>query len=208
MLGLLPPTAGHVLVDGHDIIIEPRPWRHLIGYVPQSVALTDDKLKRNVAFGVPKTEIDDDRVWHALRLAQLEDFARQLPDGLETMLGEDGVRLSGGQRQRIGIARALYHDPAVLFMDEATSSLDGETEREINLAIESLRGEKTLVVIAHRLSTVRRCDRLILLKDGKLVDNGGFEELFARCEEFRHMVKLAEMVALAPEDLSALAQSN
>ncbi len=208
MLGLLPPSSGRVLVDGHDVVADPTPWRRLIGYVPQSVAITDDKLMRNVAFGVPKAEIDDAQVWKALSMARLDDFCRSLPEGPDTMLGEDGVRLSGGQRQRIGIARALYRNPDVLFMDEATSSLDGETERDITTAIESLRGEKTMIIIAHRLSTVRRCDRVVILENGKVADIGSFDELLARCAGFRHMVKLAEMVAEAPEDLSALAQSS
>jgi ATP-binding cassette, subfamily B, bacterial PglK len=172
LLGLLAPDAGQVRVDGADIQQNLRNWQDQIGYVPQSIFLTDDTLRRNVAFGLPDARIDEEAVWHALRAAQLEDFARALPAGLETMMGERGVRLSGGQRQRIGIARALYHDPAVLVLDEATSSLDTATERGVMQSVMALRGDKTLLIVAHRLSTVERCDRLYRMEAGGIVEEG------------------------------------
>jgi ABC-type multidrug transport system fused ATPase/permease subunit len=179
LLGLLAPTAGRVTVDGTDIRDTPRGWQDLVGYVPQSIFLTDDTLRRNIAFGVPAAQIDDAAVRRAVRAAQLEMLVDELPDGLETIAGERGVRLSGGQRQRIGIARALYHDPAVLVLDEATSSLDTETEREVMDTVRALRGEKTLVIVAHRLSTVAQCDRLFRLERGRVVDEGAAAALLA-----------------------------
>jgi ATP-binding cassette subfamily C protein len=193
ILGLLVPSAGRVTVDGAPIAGAERAWRRQIGYVPQSIYLTDDTIRRNVAFGLPDASIDDARVWHALELAQLGEFVRGLPAGLDSAVGERGVGLSGGERQRIGIARALYRDPAVLVLDEATASLDSETEHEINRAIEALSGEKTLIVIAHRLSTIRRCDRVIYLQDGRVVDTGTFGELNAANEGFRRMVELSAL---------------
>jgi ATP-binding cassette subfamily C protein len=188
LLGLLAPQRGAVLVDGVDVTRDPRPWRRLIGYVPQTIALIDDTLRRNIALGLAEADIDDTRIWRALDLAHLAEFVRSLPEGLETMLGERGVRLSGGQRQRIGIARALYHDPEVLILDEATSALDHESERQITAAIEALHGAKTLVIIAHRLSTVMRCDRLVVLADGAVADSGSVAELAARRAEFRGLL--------------------
>jgi ATP-binding cassette subfamily C protein len=193
VLGLLRPTSGVVTVDGVDISNAMRAWRRQIGYVPQSIYIIDDTLSRNIAFGLDDAEIDKNKLRKAIRLAQLEELVSDIPDGLETRLGERGVRLSGGQRQRVGIARALYRDPEVLILDEATSSLDGETEHEINSAIERLTGEKTLIIIAHRLSTVRKCQRLAFLRDGRLVDIGSFEELNARNADFSHMVELAQL---------------
>lgn len=167
LLGLLQPTSGAVLVDGQDVHAHLRSWQRRIGYIPQVIYLSDDTLRRNVAFGVPDPDIDDEKVWKALESAQLAGLVRAWPDGLTAVVGERGVRLSGGQRQRIGIARALYHDPEVLVLDEATSSLDGATERDIMSAIEALAGNKTLIVIAHRLSTVERCDRTYWIRDGR-----------------------------------------
>ena len=131
LLGLLRPTSGRVLLDGEDLTGYERAWQRLIGYVPQDPYLLDDTLRRNIAFGIPDAMIDEQRLARACTLAQLDDFVRQLPDGLETMVGEDGVRLSGGQRQRVAIASALYQDPAVLVFDEATAALDNQTEREV-----------------------------------------------------------------------------
>lgn len=168
LLGLLPPDLGSVEVDGVDIRQNLRGWQDQIGYVPQSIFLTDDSLRRNVAFGLPEEQIDEAAVWRALRAAQLEAFVQGLPEGLETQVGERGVRLSGGQRQRIGIARALYHDPPVLVLDEATSSLDTETESGVMEAVRLLRGDKTLVIVAHRLSTVKDCDYLYRLENGRI----------------------------------------
>jgi len=172
LLGLLTPENGKVTVDGIDIRCCLRAWQDLIGYVPQSVFLTDDSLRRNVAFGLPDEQIDEDAVWRALRAAQMESFVKALPDGLETTVGERGINISGGQRQRIGIARALYHDPAVLVLDEATSSLDVQTEAKIMEAVQSLHGEKTIIIVAHRLSTVEQCDQIYRLENGKVVEVG------------------------------------
>lgn len=199
LLGLLPPDRGTLWVDDRDIFADPRPWQDLIGYVPQKIFLADDTLRRNIALGVTDTEIDDARVWAALEMAQLAEVARGLPDGLLTRIGESGVRLSGGQRQRIGIARALYHDTEVLVLDEATSALDNETERDITEAIGSLRGKKTLVVVAHRLSTLRQCDRLVVMGHGRILDSGTFTELYQRCAEFHRMVDLADIGGLLHE---------
>ena len=179
LLGLLEPTAGHVVADGHDIARQPRPWQNIVGYVPQSIYLCDDSLRRNVAFGLDPAEIDDEAVRRAVRAAQLDDFVATLPDGLETVVGERGVRLSGGQRQRIGIARALYHDPDVLVLDEATSALDAETERGVMEAVDSLHGIKTLIIVAHRLSTVANCDVIHRMRGGRIVTSGSLEEVTA-----------------------------
>jgi len=187
LLGLLEPTAGRITVDGRDIASAMRSWRRHIGYVPQDPFILDDTLRRNVAFGLPDHEVDDARVKSALARAQLADVAAALPRGLDTVLGEHGTRLSGGQKQRVAIARALYHEPEVLIFDEATSALDTPTERELNAALEALRGVKTLIVIAHRLTTVRRCDRLALLRDGRLAAVGPYDELLVRDAGFREM---------------------
>ena len=183
LLGLLEPTSGRVLVDGNDIHDNLRGWQDQIGYVPQSIFLTDDTLRRNVAFGLPKGEIDEVAVEAAIRSAQLEDFVASLPDGLDTIVGERGVRLSGGQRQRIGIARALYNNPDVLVLDEATSSLDTETEHGVMQAVQALQGEKTVIIVAHRLSTVEYCDRLYRLENARIVDEGTFSEVTSRTKD-------------------------
>jgi ATP-binding cassette subfamily C protein len=180
LLGLLEPTSGCVLVDGRDIREASREWRRHIGYVPQEFYLLDESVRSNIAFGVADDQIDAERLRRAVRLAQLDEVIASLPDGLETPLGERGARLSGGQRQRIAIARALYHDPQVLVFDEATAALDLQTESEITRAVGALRGAKTVVVIAHRMSTVRTCDRLILLGEGRVADIGSFEDLLSR----------------------------
>ena len=169
LLGLLTPDAGNVREDGQDIQPNLRNWQDQIGYVPQLIFLTDDTLRRNVAFGLPVDQIDEAAVWRAIHAAQLEQLVNELPLGLDTLVGERGVRLSGGQRQRIGIARALYHDPAVLVLDEATSALDTATERSVMNAVRALQGDKTLIIIAHRLSTVAHCDHLYRLDRGRLV---------------------------------------
>ena len=191
LLGLLTPTGGRITVDGRDIRSALRSWQRHIGYVPQEPFLLDDTLRRNVAFGIADAEIDDRRVESALRLAQLADFVTTLPDRLDTLLGERGTRLSGGQRQRVAIARALYHEPEVLVFDEATSALDSPTERELIAALEALHGVKTLVVIAHRLTTVRRCDRLAVLRDGRVAAIGSYDELLARDAGFRELASTA-----------------
>ena len=183
LLGLLEPNSGKVLVDGSDIHDDLRGWQDQIGYVPQSIFLTDDTLRRNVAFGLPKDKIDDDAVRSAIRSAQLEEFVASLPDGMETVVGERGVRLSGGQRQRIGIARALYNNPDVLVLDEATSSLDTETEHGVMQAVQALQGDKTVIIVAHRLSTVEYCDRLYRLENAQIVDEGTFSEVTSRTKD-------------------------
>lgn len=179
LLGLLTPTAGQVLVDGRDIAVDPRAWQSGIGYVPQSIYLTDDTLRRNVAFGVADDQIDEAAVQRAIRAAQLEDLVAGLPEGLDTFVGERGARLSGGQRQRIGIARALYHSPPVLVLDEATSALDTDTEAGVMAAVRALKEDKTVIIVAHRLSTVRDCDRLYRLEGGEIAQCGSFDELVA-----------------------------
>lgn len=177
LLGLLSPSSGEILVDGANIQDNLRGWQNQIGYVSQSIFLTDDSLRRNVALGLGNHEIDDVAINRAIQAAQLTDFVDSLPDGLDTLVGERGARLSGGQRQRIGIARALYHDPAVLVLDEATSALDLETEREVMQAVNALHGKKTILIVAHRLSTVENCDRLYRIEHGKITKEGSPEDL-------------------------------
>ena len=189
ILGLLTPDHGRLLIDGRDVSNSLAAWRRRIGFVPQQVFLLDDTVRRNVAFGMEDADIDEDRVKEALRLARLDDFVLGLPDGLETVLGEHGTRLSGGQRQRIAIARALYRDPDVLIFDEATSSLDNETESEISTAIESLSGEKTVLIVAHRLSTVRRCDVIAFMKDGRIAGTDTFDRLISGNRDFEQLVR-------------------
>lgn len=195
MLGLLTPQSGQITIDGHDVTGVPHIWQKLVGYVPQTVSLIDDTLRNNVAFGVAFNEIDDARIWQSLEEAHLGDFVRGLPDRLDTSLGERGLRISGGQRQRIGIARALYRNPPILIFDEATAALDTESEREISRAVEELRASKTMITIAHRLSTVQRCDRLYIMDQGAVTDSGTFEQLVARNPMFRRMVQLAQLSA-------------
>jgi ATP-binding cassette, subfamily B, bacterial PglK len=168
MLGLLDPDSGCIRVDERDIRTDLRAWQNSIGYVPQSIYLTDDTIQANVAFGVPSQSIDVDAVHRSLRAARLLEFVTKLPNGVNTLVGERGVRLSGGQRQRLGIARALYWDPPVLVLDEATSALDSDTEAGVMDAVNHLHGEKTLIIVAHRLTTVSRCDKVFRLAQGTL----------------------------------------
>lgn len=167
ILGLLQPQHGKVYMDGVDIFAIPKAWSKIIGYVPQSVFLIDDTIRANVTFGLDAEEVTDEAVWDALEKAQIRQYVEQLPDGLDTMVGERGIRFSGGQRQRIAIARALYHDPDILVLDEATSALDGDTENALMEAVDHLHGKKTLIIIAHRLSTIKNCDKIYEIKDGK-----------------------------------------
>lgn len=169
MLGLLIPQAGSVLVDGVDIMNDYKGWLSHIGYIPQMIFMLDESIRANVAFGVNRDDVDDEQVWKCLEEAQLGEFVRELPDGLDTMIGERGVRISGGQRQRIGIARALYENPDMLLFDEATSALDNETEAAIMESINSLHGKKTMVIIAHRLQTIAECDIVYRVKDGQII---------------------------------------
>jgi ATP-binding cassette, subfamily B, bacterial PglK len=190
ILGLLEPTSGRVLVDGQTLAGKHlRAWQSNIGYVPQATYLADDTVAANIAFGVAVRKIDRAAVERAARAARIHEFiAHQLPQGYDTVIGERGIRLSGGQRQRLAIARALYHDPAVVVFDEATSALDMPTEAAVMEAIEELHGRKTVLLIAHRLSTVRNCDRIFLLADGRLCASGSFEELMEKSEIFRALV--------------------
>lgn len=191
LLGLYEPTGGQILIDGEPLTTRNlSAWRRQVGYVPQHIFLTDDTIAANIAFGVQAKELDMERVERAACIAHLHDFIMTLPDGYQTLVGERGVRLSGGQRQRIGIARALYHDPEVLIMDEATSALDGATEEAVMQAIRDLAGQKTIVLIAHRLSTVEECDCICLLDSGRVVDVGTYEELAEGSEVFQAMAKL------------------
>lgn len=193
VLGLLVPDSGEIAVDGVTITDENRSaWQSNIGYVPQDIYLTDDTVAANIAFGVPIGEVDQEAVERAARIASIHDFiVERLTDGYNTVVGERGVRLSGGQRQRIGMARALYHDPGVLVLDEATSALDNETERRIVEELDTMRGGRTLIVIAHRLSTVRHCSRLYVLRDGQVAASGSYEELMAGSAEFRRIANQA-----------------
>ena len=173
ILGLHKPTAGKVLADGTDISEQPEWWSSLLGYIPQFVYLCDDTIRANVAFGEEKENVSDEWVWECLERAQMKEFVENLPEGLDTVTGENGVRLSGGQRQRIGIARALYTKPQFLVMDEATSSLDGETEQAIVQAINRLSGDITILIIAHRLSTIENCDIVYRIENGKAARERG-----------------------------------
>ena len=191
LLGLLEPTSGELSVDGVAVTVENRRrWQASLGYVPQQIMLVDDTVRNNIAFGIPEAEIDMERVIRAAKLAHLHDFIQtELPDGYDTGIGERGVRLSGGQRQRIGIARALYHDPAVLVLDEATSALDNMTESVIMEALSTLSRQKTILMVAHRLTTVRDCDMIVVLERGRIADIGTYDELLDREGLFAAMVR-------------------
>lgn len=187
ILGLLEPTAGSILLDGVEITEYNRAnWQKLLGYVPQNIYISDDTVTRNIAFGVPDSEIDMDAVRRAAEIANLAEVVEtSLPEGYDTYIGERGVRLSGGQRQRIGIARAMYRDPAILVMDEATSALDGITEDSVMRAVQRLSKRKTIILIAHRLSTVRDCDVIYQLDQGTVVASGTYEEMLRKSSWFR-----------------------
>lgn len=173
LLGLLEVKSGTVYADGRDVRENYRKWLKNVGYIPQMIFMLDDTIRKNVAFGVPEDKIDEKRLWEVLREAQLDEFIRTLPEGLETGIGERGIRLSGGQRQRIGIARALYNNPEVLILDEATSALDNDTEAAIMESINRLHGKKTLIIIAHRLQTIEKCDIVYRVENGKAVIERG-----------------------------------
>ncbi len=169
MLGLLDAQSGKILCDGVDVLTNYGGWLRNIGYIPQSINLIDDTIRANVAFGIPREKVDDKRVWEVLEEAQLTSFVEEQPEGLDTEIGERGIRMSGGQRQRLGIARALYHDPELLILDEATSALDNDTEAAIMEAINHFHGRKTMLIIAHRLKTIENCDMIFAVADGKIV---------------------------------------
>jgi len=179
MLGLLQPTQGYVKIDAMDINGNDnlKKWQSAIGYVPQNIYLIDDTLRKNIAFGINENEIDEYAIQNSIIASQLSDFVNELPEGLETMVGERGVRLSGGQRQRIGIARALYNNPDILFFDEATSALDSNTETGVMESINSLKGNKTIIIVAHRLSTLENCDKIYKIENGIIVSSGSSKEM-------------------------------
>lgn len=188
LLSLIEPQKGQLLVDGKVISdSNRRSWQNSIGFVPQSIFLSEGTIAENVAFGIPKSEIDLAQVERAINLAHLDQMIRNLSEGIHSKIGERGVQLSGGQRQRIGIARALYHDASVLVFDEATSALDGITEKIIMEAIHDFSGEKTIIMVAHRLKTVQQCDILFLIDQGQLIDKGTYQELLDKNESFREM---------------------
>lgn len=175
-LGLLRPQEGRVECHDRNVMDNYRSWLSHVGYIPQTIYLSDDSIRDNIAFGVPKDEIDDERIWQVLREAQMEEFVKKLPDGLDTSTGDRGIRISGGERQRLGIARALYHNPEVLVFDEATSALDNATEKAVMEAIDSFHGRKTMLIIAHRLNTIENCDYIYRVENGKITlekDNTG-----------------------------------
>ena len=167
LLGLLRPQKGQVLLDGEDIFLHLVSWSKLVGYVPQNIFLLDDTIRANVAFGCKQEDMDEGKVWNALKEAQLDEYVRTLPEQLDTQVGERGIKFSGGQRQRIAIARAFYNNPSILILDEATSALDNETEEAVMAAIDALHGQKTLIIVAHRLTTLKKCDAIYEIGDGK-----------------------------------------
>ncbi|WP_417439198.1 ABC transporter ATP-binding protein [Idiomarina sp.] len=192
LLGLITPQRGSLVVDGCEVKSEnKRAWQNNVGFVPQAIFLADSNIRENIAFGIPCEEIDEDRVTRAAQMAHLDELLERLPEGLNTRVGERGIQLSGGQRQRIGIARALYDDAEVLVLDEATSALDGITEKLVMDAIHDFSGKKTIIMIAHRLATVKKCDRIYLLSNGKVKDSGTFNSLVENNREFREMANHA-----------------
>jgi len=190
ILGVLMPDTGSVLISGVDPHKCIERWPGALAYVPQDVAVLSGTVRENVALGIPLELISDSLVWEALERAQLSTFLRVSRDGIDTVVGENGVQLSGGQRQRLGIARALYSRPKLLVLDEATSALDAETERIITETLDSLAGDVTLIVIAHRLATVRHCDQVIHLSDGRITGHGTFEEVRTQVPEFNRQAEL------------------
>lgn len=190
ILGLLTPSKGKIQINSIDINQNLRHWQRQLGYVPQDIYLIDDSIKRNIAFGMKDENIEERKVKECLKSAQLIDFVNTLTDGVETYIGDRGIRLSGGQKQRIGIARALYNNPKILIMDEATSALDNETEENLIRDIVKLRKEKTLIIIAHRLTTLKNCDKLFLLDSGKLIDEGTSQEMAMRHKKLEIYLKL------------------
>ncbi|WP_237198692.1 ABC transporter ATP-binding protein [Rothia nasimurium] len=193
ILGLLKPSQGRVLVNGEDINDDIRVWNENIGYVPQDVFISGKTVREEIAYGLTPEEINEDRVWECVRLAELEDVVKSLELGLDTKIGENGTRLSGGQRQRIGLARAFYRNPSVLILDEATSALDNETEYKITKAINRLMQGRTVFIVAHRLSTVRDVDQLLFMSQGEVVARGTFSEVVAQNSEFARLVKLGQL---------------
>ena len=190
ILGLLEPASGRITTDGRNIHEDLAAWQKGIGYIPQFIYLIDDTIRRNIALGIEDSRINESQVLQALCAAQMETFVHGLPQGLDTIIGERGIKLSGGQRQRIGIARALYHNPDILVMDEATSALDNATENAVARAIHQLRGDKSIIMIAHRLSTVQNSDTLYFMEKGKIEMSGTYEELINTHSGFRKMAQM------------------
>lgn len=183
-LGLLIPQSGDIQVDGSSVYRDLRSWQNLIGYIPQSIFLMDDTVAHNIAFGIPYDQIDQQKLDNAIKLAQLSELMEQLPEGIHTFVGENGIRLSGGQRQRIGIARALYHEREILVLDEATSALDNETESLISEALRELGRTKTMIVIAHRLTTIKYCDRVYEMSNGEIMRFGSYQEIVVEGQNY------------------------
>jgi ATP-binding cassette, subfamily B, bacterial PglK len=189
LVGLLPPTSGSISVDGRELGSEPRWWWEQLGVVSQQIFLTDDTLRRNIAFGVDLSSIDDERLARCVERAQLSETVNQLPEGIDTVVGEQGVRLSGGQRQRVAVARALYREPPVVVLDEGTSALDGATEGRLIEALRAIDPDLTLIAVAHRLSTLRDADRILVIEDGRIVEEGTYDGLSATSGLFRSLAR-------------------
>ena len=192
ILGLLLLTSGKMMVDGKNISGNLHSWQRKIGYVPQEIYLLDDTVRRNIAFGIEDKDIDEMRIKDAISMAQLEEVIAELPEGFDTVIGERGVRLSGGQRQRIGVSRALYNNPEILILDEATSAIDNESEAKITLSIKNLSGQKTIIIIAHRMTLVKECDVVYFLQEGKIVDSGLYADLTKRNKDFLKMLNIPD----------------
>ena len=191
LLGLLSPVEGQLLLDGVSLQNEEiQAWQHCCAFVPQNIKLLDTSVRGNVAFGIDDDEIDENKLWDSLEMAQFAEFVADLPYGAFTMIGEDGIRLSGGQRQRLALARAFYKQAQVLVLDEATSALDNKTENEVMESLELIGRRCTTIVIAHRLSTIRYCDRIYEFNSGQVVAHGNYEELQIRSSSFRELVEL------------------
>lgn len=188
LLGLLDVKAGVITIDGINIYNDLQKWRKKIGFVPQSIYILDDTVRANVAFGIKRVDVNDDRIWNVLEKTRLDSVIKGLPKGLDTKLGEDGIRLSGGERQRLGLSRALYHNPEILILDEGTSALDNKTESEIIKNIHDMKKEHTIIIVAHRLSSVRNCDCVYMFKHGTIVAHGTYDELIKSNVEFKLMV--------------------
>ena len=190
MLGLLDPDAGEIKVNEKSLKEVREPWQQSVGYIPQDIYLSDDSIKANIAFGIAEENVDEVQLTMVIKTAQLEELVSTLKEGINTVIGERGVKLSGGQRQRIGIARALYHNPQVLVMDEATAALDNVTERDFMQAINQLKGRKTLIMIAHRITTVKNCDIIYVMDKGKVVEEGSYHELILSSKAFKALAQL------------------
>jgi ABC-type multidrug transport system fused ATPase/permease subunit len=190
LLGVIPQSSGSVEISGLNPQEAINKWSGALSYVPQDVSISNGSFRENVALGYPISQLDDTLIWEALDTAQMSDFVRSLPEGLDTPVGERGTKISGGQRQRLGIARAMFTKPRFLVLDEATSSLDGQSEADISEAIKSLQGSVTVVMIAHRLSTVRNADQVIYMDNGEIVARGTFEEVREAVPDFDHQAQL------------------